>query len=56
VTQICASLAKQVAATTLTVSATKSGNWDRQRRIHLEKIAFNTARKKPCADDVANLG
>jgi hypothetical protein len=56
VTQICTDRAKQVAAATLTVSAAKSHNWDRQGRIHIDKVAFNAARKNPCAEDVAILG
>jgi hypothetical protein len=56
VTQICTDRAKQVAAATLTVSAAKSHNWDRQGRIHVDKVAFNATRKNPCAEDVAILG
>jgi hypothetical protein len=56
VTQICTDRAKQVAAAMLTVSAAKSHNRDGQGRIHIDKVAFNAARKNPCAEDVAILG
>jgi hypothetical protein len=45
-----------MAAATLTVSAAKSHNRDRQGRIHIDKVVFNAARKNPCAEDVAILG
>ena len=40
----------------LTVSAAKPYDWDRQRRIRLDKIAFAAAWENPRAEDVASLG
>jgi len=54
--RICAGRAKEVAATTLRVSATESRYWHRQCRIRIDEVAFNAARKSPYAEDVASLG